>query len=171
MELYSFFKRKQRLRLCKIIASRYARRTGRDHLRPKAPPGGPLARWHKPQLVLKVKIDSSPHGFARTMFGQPKHAKKAQRSFFRFARGPRKQRSKRAYTPRADVQSKIILPLRAHIQIQYLRAARAIRSKICSGCTHTKWLPPGRFSLSSLGRHVIFESEYVRESAVHILTA
>ena len=48
---------KQRLRLCKFIASRYARRTGRDHLRPKAPPGGPLALWRKLPLALEVKID------------------------------------------------------------------------------------------------------------------
>ena len=65
-----------------------------------------------------------------------------------------RQRSKRAYTYRADVQSIVDVYLRAHIQIQYLRAARAIRSKTCSVCTNTIWLSPGRFSLSSFGRHV-----------------
>ena len=56
--LILFIKRKQRLRLCKFIASRYARRTGEDPLWPQALPGGPSARWHKPQLVLSVKIDT-----------------------------------------------------------------------------------------------------------------
>ena len=96
----------------------YADGTGRDHLRPKAPPGGPLARWHKPPLVLEIQNRQIPHGFARTVFVQPKHAKKALRSFFRFAREPRKQRSKRAYTRRADGQSIIDMRCRAHIQIQ-----------------------------------------------------
>ena len=79
-----------------------------------------------------------------------------------------RQRSKRAYTPRADVQSIMDMHLRAHIQIQKYRAARTIRSRICSGCTNTIWLPPGRSLLSSFGRHVILEAEYVRDSSLEI---
>ena len=66
---------------------------------------------------------------------------------------------------RADMQSFMDMHLRANKQIQEYHAARAIRSKICSGCAHTKWLPPGRFSLSSFGRHGILESVYLREGA------
>ena len=88
------------------------------------------------------RASRGPHRPAET-------CEKVLRTFFGL-----RQRSKRAYTHRADVKSVIDMHLRAQLQIQGFRAARAIRSKICSGCTHTKWLPPGRFSLSSFGRHV-----------------
>ena len=132
----------------------YADGTGKDHLRPKAPPGGPLARWYKPQLVLEVKIDSSPHGFARTVFGQPKHAKKAQRSFFRFAREPRKQRSKRAYTSRADEKSEYQVSCRALLQIPEYHAARTTKAKIVRAAAILCWYSPNRSSIISFGRHV-----------------
>ena len=81
-----------------------------------------------------------------------------------------RQRSKRAYTPRADGKSKNKPHRRAQLQIQKFSAARAIRAKTCSGYANTKWLPPGRFSLSSFGRHVILESEYVRDGSPDDLT-
>ena len=55
---------------------------------------------------------------------------------------------------RADILRRNKLHCRAQLQIQEYRAARTIRAKTCLGCTNTIWLPPGRFSLSSLGRHV-----------------
>ena len=55
---------------------------------------------------------------------------------------------------RADGQQKNKPHLSAHVQIQGYRAARTIRAKTCSGCTNTKWLPPGRYSIVSFGRHV-----------------
>ena len=55
-ELYSFSKGNKGYAFGNGIMS-YADGTGRDHLRPKAPPGGPLAQWHKPPLALEVKID------------------------------------------------------------------------------------------------------------------
>ncbi len=108
-----------------------------------------------------------------------------------------RQRSKRAYTPRADVQSIMDMHLRAHIQIQKYRAARTIRSKICSSSfpkgrdvrlgslfegAGTKCLresqsryrrkylyecSPDRLLTVWLGRHGITESLYVREDAVY----
>ena len=87
------------LRLCDFIASRCARRTGEDpllaaHYRGAivALPGGPSARWHKPQLALAVKIDRrltasrGPRSCSRNM------RKKLCRAFFGL-----RQRSNRAY--------------------------------------------------------------------------
>jgi hypothetical protein len=59
----------------------------------RCPPcGSTLAIWCLEQLALAFIIDSSPHGFARTVFGQQKHAKKIPMGSFLASR----QRSKRA---------------------------------------------------------------------------
>ena len=72
---------------------------------------------------------------------------------------------------RADVQPIIDMHCRAHTQIQGFHAARAIRSKICSGCTHTIWLSPGRFFVFIVRAACRFESVYVREGEVHYPSA
>jgi hypothetical protein len=74
----------ERLRLSDLIKSAVRGALGRGTQAVPLPRGSP-ARWHKPQLARTVKTDSSPHGFARTVFGQPKHAKKSLRDVFRFA--------------------------------------------------------------------------------------
>ena len=73
-----------------------------DQLRPQALCAGPLARWHKLPLALDVKIDSLPHGFARTVSGQLKHAKKSLRDVFR----PSAAIETRIWRCRADEKSK-----------------------------------------------------------------
>ncbi len=86
-----------------------------DQLWPQAPCAGPLARWHKPQLALAVKIDSSPHGIARTGGVSRNMRKSPCGTFFGSLR---EQRSKRAYHGRADVKRKMKVRHRAHEEIQ-----------------------------------------------------
>ena len=53
-----------------------------DHLRPKAPCAGPLARWHKPQLVCNQKSIGQPMSFARTRCVSRNMRKKLCGAFF-----------------------------------------------------------------------------------------
>ena len=145
---------------------------GRDHLKPKAPPlRVPWLYGINHSSPLKSASTDTPR--LRADCVRPAETcEKSSAELFSVCSGTSQTAIEtRIRRCRADMQSIIDMRCRAHIQIQKYRAARTIRSRICSGCTHTKWLPPGRFSLLSLGRHVCLESEYVRDGAVHILTA
>ena len=112
--------------------------------------GGPLARWHKPQLSSLAENDSDQKGLRADWWSQPKHAKKALWAFFGSLR---EQQSKRAYTrtrlravEKSTASSRTFSDSNPH-------AARTVRSKILravsilSGYTlfrteHGKILPP-----------------------------
>ncbi len=61
----------ERLRLSDLIKMPYAGGTGEDQLWPQVLPGGPLARWHKPQHVFSLNLIVQLNSIARTVFGQP----------------------------------------------------------------------------------------------------
>ena len=117
----------ERLRLSDLIEMPCAGSTGEGHLWPKALPGGPLARWHKPQLSFAVGIESDQKAFARTMFGQLKHVKKSLRDVFRFA--PRTAIETRISRTRLRAVEKSTASSRTYSDSNP-HAARTIRSKI-----------------------------------------
>ena len=72
---------------------------------------------------------------------------------------------------RADMKLKNQPKRRAHTQIQDIHAARTMKAKIVRAAAILYWYSPNKFLIVSLGRHEGTESEYVREGALHILTA
>ncbi len=87
---------------------------GEDQLWPQVLPGGPLARWHKPQLASSHILDRLANKVLRGLVESAETCKKVRSRTFLTLR----QRSKRAYHRRAFVQLKNQLCLRAHTQIQ-----------------------------------------------------
>ncbi len=87
---------------------------GEDQLWPQVLPGGPLARWDKPQLGSKAEIECDQKSIARTGGDSRNMRKNRLRRIFAASR----QRSKRADHGRADVNGKNQLHCRAHTQIQ-----------------------------------------------------
>ena len=145
---------------------------GRDHLKPKAPPlRVPWLYGINHSSPLKLASPDTPR--LRADWVRPAETcEKSSAELFSVCSGASQTAIEtRIRRCRADILRRNKPHHRAHTQIQRFRAARAIRSRICSGCTHTIWLPPGRFSLSSFGRHVILESEYVREGEVNFPSA
>ena len=138
---------------------------GRTHSGRRPSPEVPRPDGINRHSPLKSKSTDTSRRRADPM-RQLKHAKKSLRDIFR----PSTAIETRIYTSRGRTAI-LKLHRRANKEIQKYHAARAIRSKTCSGCTNTIWLPPGRFSLSSFGRHVIIESEYVREGEVNFPSA
>ena len=115
---------------------------GRDRLRPQTPPRRvprPRSINHSSQLhpdkTCTARLRADP-------LRQPKHAKKALRSFFRFAREPRKQRSKRAYGVVARTDSKRINRTVAHIKRFRPTCRPNDESENRPGGSHIVWVQP-----------------------------
>ena len=143
---------------------------GRDHLKPKAPPlRVPWLYGINHSSPLKLASPDTPR--LRADCVRPAETcEKSSAELFSVCSGTSQTAIEtRIRRCRVNVQYKNKLHCRAHKQIQEFRAARTIRARVCLSYTNTIWLPPGRFSLSSFGRHVCLESENVRKGAFQCL--
>ena len=87
-----------------------------DQLWPQAPCAGPLALWHKPQLVLSPESDRSVYGLSRGLAESAETCEKVPAGRFSVRSA---NRDRNAHIQgRADVKPMIHAHRRAHEEIQ-----------------------------------------------------
>ena len=102
---------------------------------------------------------------------QPKHAKKSFGTFSVCSGTSQTAIETRIRRCRADMQSIMDMHCRAQTQIQDIHAARTMKAKIDRAAAILYGYSPNRLLIVWFLRHVIFESEYMREGAVTCLSA